>query len=282
MCLRSRSGWVWRAGLSPCPPALFNSVVVYTLMHNLNYKLPQDSATLENRSILVIEDDPDIAELIRMHLSDIYETVCVARDGIDGKRLANSEHWDLIVLDLRLPGKNGLDLCRELRADEDYVPILMLTSRSSELDRVHGLELGADDYMTKPFSVMELAARIKAIFRRISAAGAKTDSNNEAVLVSEEHQISLDTRVHRVQKDGKDIELTAKEFDLLCYFLQSPGTVFSRAHLLNKIWGLGHEGYEHTVNSHINRLRGKIEDDPNKPEIITTVWGVGYKLTEPA
>lgn len=249
-------------------------------MQNLNYKLPQDSGTLENRSILVIEDDLDIAELIRLYLSDIYQTVCIAHNGIDGKRLATSEHWDLIVLDLRLPGKNGLDLCRELRADEDYVPILMLTSRSSELDRVHGLELGADDYITKPFSVMELAARIKAIFRRISAAGTSIE-NKETLLVSEAHQLSLDPRVHRAQKCGNDIELTAKEFDLLCYFLKSPGTVFSRAHLLSKIWGFGHEGYEHTVNSHINRLRGKIEDDPNKPEIITTVWGVGYKLDEP-
>jgi len=236
---------------------------------------------LESRSILVIEDDPDIAELIRLHLSDIYQTVSIAHNGIDGKRIAASEHWDLIVLDLRLPGKNGLDLCSELRADENHVPILMLTSRSSELDRVHGLELGADDYITKPFSVIELAARIKAIFRRISATGVSIE-NNQSILTSEKHQLSLDPRVHRVQKCGKDIELTVKEFDLLCYFLRSPGTVFPRAHLLNKIWGFGHEGYEHTVNSHINRLRGKIENDPNKPEIITTVWGVGYKLNEQA
>jgi len=151
----------------------------------------------------------------------------------------------------------------------------MVTSKSGELDRVQGLELGADDYLTKPFSIMELAARIKAIFRRTSAM---RPVSSEEALESQAHGLSLNTRAHRVQKEGQDIELTAKEFDLLCYFLRSPGTVFSRAHLLNKIWGHGHEGYEHTVNSHINRLRGKIEDDPNNPQIITTVWGVGYKL----
>lgn len=238
---------------------------------------PQNKTVIiEKRSILVIEDDPDIAELIRMHLSDLYQEVQVARDGITGHRMATSKHWDLIVLDLRLPGKNGLELCKELRAGERYMPILMLTSKSSELDRVLGLEIGADDYLTKPFSIIELAARIKAILRRMSAVDSASQPTEKLECAA--HELILDTRVHQVSKSGETIDLTAKEFDLLCYFLRNPGTVFSRAHLLNKVWGHGHEGYEHTVNSHINRLRSKIENEPTKPQIIATVWGVGYKL----
>jgi len=154
----------------------------------------------------------------------------------------------------------------------------MLTSKSSELDRVQGFEAGADDYVTKPFSIIELAARVKAIFRRIEAAQESKEPSN--LLHSAPHDIQLDRRLYKVTKANNTIPLTSKEFDLLSYFLQNPGTVFSRSHLLSRIWGNGHEGYEHTVNSHINRLRGKIEDDPADPKIIATVWGVGYKLSE--
>ena len=233
---------------------------------------------LQNKSILVIEDDPDIAELIRLHLSETYAIVQVAHDGLRGKKLAYENEWDLIVLDIRLPGKNGIDLCKELRTEQRYVPILMLTSKSAEVDRILGLNVGADDYVTKPFSVMELAARVKAIFRRIAATGNEHDQSD--ILGSKKYDIQLDRRLHKVTKAGVDVRLTSKEFDLLSYFLQNPGTVFSRSHLLNSIWGNGHEGYEHTVNSHINRLRGKIEDEPTAPAIIATVWGVGYKLSD--
>ena len=236
----------------------------------------------EARRILVVEDDPDIASLIQMHLKDQYQTVQVAGDGLVGYQLASEHHWDLIVLDLRLPGKDGLQLCRQLRSEQDYVPVLMLTSKSSELDRVLGLESGADDYVTKPFSVIELLARIRAIFRRMDVSlrqpEQKVSASTEEIIYSPDKSIELDSQRHKVTKNGQELDLTAKEFTLLSYFLHNPGNVFSRAHLLNCVWGYGHEGYEHTVNSHINRLRAKIEDNPTKPKLITTVWGVGYKL----
>jgi len=235
------------------------------------------STVLEDRSILVIEDDRDIADLLALHLRDQYRLVEIANDGRLGFELAKSREWDLILLDLRLPGMDGLELCRQLRATEHYVPILMLTSKSGELDHVLGLEMGADDYVTKPFSVMELSARIKAIFRRVAISNVRLEKS-DAILKYRE--ISIDPSKRDVQVDGKEVELTAKEFDLLAFFIQHPGEVFSRADLLDKIWGYGHQGYEHTVNSHINRLRSKIEFNPAQPEYLVTVWGVGYKLRE--
>lgn len=243
----------------------------------------QPEPELEARSILVIEDDPDISGLIRMHLQEQYQRVEIASDGISGYQQATEHSWDLILLDLRLPGKDGLQLCRQLRAEQNYVPVLMLTSKSSELDRVLGLESGADDYVTKPFSVIELMARIRAIFRRIDVSRkadtpADAEHGQNEILRSPDQSIELDSRRHKVTKHGQELDLTAKEFSLLSYFLHHPGSVFSRSDLLRHVWGYGHEGYEHTVNSHINRLRAKIEDNPTKPQLITTVWGVGYKL----
>lgn len=235
------------------------------------------SDNLDPQKILVVEDDPDISKLIKMQLQDQYKKVEIANDGNTGFKLATDFNWDLIILDLRLPGKDGLQLCRELRAEQNYVPILMLTSKSGELDHVIGLESGADDYVTKPFSMIELSARIRAIFRRMSAN--KSDEPTSNKLASPDQTIAMDLRSHQATKNGEPLDLTAKEFDLLSYFMQNPNSVFSRAHLLNCIWGYGHEGYEHTVNSHINRLRAKIEDDTNDPKLITTVWGVGYKFS---
>lgn len=246
-------------------------------MQNLASAHINANAVCEKR-ILIVEDDKDIAELIRLHLSDQYATLQLVHDGQQAYELATEHSWDLIVLDLRLPGKDGLELCRDLRANQRYVPILILTSRSSELDRVLGLEMGADDYLTKPFSIIELSARIKAIFRRIDAMG-QSIPEEVTHLSCGRHGIEMDSRTHLASKNAKELDLTAKEFDLLWYFLRSPGEVFSRAHLLDKVWGYGHEGYEHTVNSHINRLRAKIETHVTKPEIITTVWGVGYRLS---
>ncbi len=254
--------------------------------HSMNpstSKQPHQASLQEDKRILVIEDDPDIAQLISLHLQDSYREVVIAPDGMQGYKLASEQSWSLILLDVRLPGKDGLQVCRELRANHDYVPILMLTSKSSELDRVLGLETGADDYVTKPFSVIELTARIRAIFRRVDAAQKEKPKLDKLVddqiITSPDNSVKLDMRQYMVFKKGEKLDLTAKEFDLLCYFLQNPGNVFSRAHLLSNIWGYGHEGYEHTVNSHINRLRAKIEDDPTKPTLITTVWGVGYRLS---
>ena len=233
--------------------------------------------SLENRRILIIEDEIDIAELIALHLRDRYEHVELCHDGRQGLLLAQSAHWDLIVLDLRLPGLDGLEVCRQLRACENYIPILMLTSKSSELDHVLGLEMGADDYVTKPFSVMELNSRIKAILRRMALAGSAGISEPDC-LIHKEIEVSLGKRLVKIRDDY--VELTAKEFELLCHFLRRPGEVFSRSDLLDKVWGYGHQGYEHTVNSHINRLRAKIEIDPTNPEYLVTVWSVGYKLND--
>jgi DNA-binding response OmpR family regulator len=227
------------------------------------------------RRILVVEDEPDIAQLIALHLRDEAFDVTIAKDGHEGMRLACARPWDLVLLDLRLPGPDGLAICRALRADQNYVPILMLTSKSSELDRVLGLELGADDYVTKPFSVSELLARVKALFRRIDAVNKTAAPESRSLSIG---SIRIDSASREVQVGGKRVDLTAREFDLLLHFAQHPGRVFSRAQLLDSVWGFGHEGYEHTVNSHINRLRGKIEPDNTHPRYIVTVWGVGYKM----
>jgi len=227
------------------------------------------------RKVLVIEDEHDIALLIQLHLNDIDCEVTLAADGHEGMRLAFAQEWDLVMLDLRLPGPDGLTICRALRRDQSYTPILIVTSKSSELDRVLGLELGADDYVTKPFSVSELMARVKAIFRRVESLSKRYSSGSE---IMEFGPLSINTAGREVSLHNQPVSLTAREFDLLIHFVRHPGQVFSRAQLLDSVWGYGHEGYEHTVNSHINRLRAKIESNPSQPEYIVTVWGVGYKL----
>lgn len=227
------------------------------------------------KKILVIEDEYDIAELIRIHLQDLNHDVTVARDGHTGLSRSSNEAWDLIMLDLRLPGVDGLEICKSLRQKSEYVPILMLTSKSSELDRVVGLELGADDYVTKPFSVLELMARVKAILRRTEMSESSQQTPQRETRIG---CVTIDPATRSVSVRGEPVELTAKEFDLLLHFASNPGRVYRRTELLDSVWGYGHAGYEHTVNSHINRLRAKIENDPTKPELIVTVWGVGYKI----
>jgi len=228
---------------------------------------------------LIIEDDPDIARLVQLHLKDIQCEADIAADGLEGVKCFNEGSYDLVVLDLMLPGIDGLAVCQQLRAGAQYVPILMLTAKASELDRVLGLEIGADDYLTKPFSIPELQARIKALFRRSEAMGQKPEAQTAGQpLVWGELHIDPDKR--QVRLAGKEVNLTAKEFDLLLHFASHPGRVYSRLQLLDQVWGYNHEGYEHTVNSHINRLRAKIEQDPAKPKYILTVWGVGYKFAE--
>ncbi len=235
---------------------------------------------MSKRRILVVEDEKDIADLLTLHLGDLCDEVVVAGDGHDGMRKATSETWSLIILDLRLPGPDGLEICRAIRRERAYQPILMLTSKSSELDRVLGLETGADDYLIKPFSVLELAARVRAIFRRVTNIQAATEADrSDSAAISAGH-MRIDPHTREVTLSGEPVELTAREFDLLNYFAQHPGRVFRRADLLDKVWGYGHDGYEHTVNSHINRLRAKIENNPSKPEMIVTVWGVGYKFAD--
>ena len=230
------------------------------------------------RSVLIVEDDLDIAQLVQLHLKELNCTVNLALDGIVGLAEAESKRYDLIILDLMLPGIDGLEVCRRLRSKTNYTPILMLTSKQTELDRVLGLEMGADDYLTKPFSIMELVARVKAIFRRIDGLSSTNPQN--ALKSISAGGLEIDPAKRSVTLNGATMDLTAKEFDLLLYFAQNPGRVYSRAQLLDHVWGYTHSGYEHTVNSHINRLRAKIEKNPNQPEFIQTVWGVGYKFSE--
>jgi len=231
-----------------------------------------------SRKILVVEDNKDLARLLELHLSDLSYQVDLAFDGNDGLAKFESKDYDLIILDLMLPGLDGLELCRRIRTEPGYTPILMLTSKSTELDRVLGLEMGADDYVTKPFSIRELMARVKAIFRRIDELKPDQKSIKQAVIRAGD--LMIDPERRRVEHAGKQIDLTAKEFDLLLYFAQNPGKVFTRSQLLDDVWGYGHDGYEHTVNSHINRLRAKIEKNPAQPGYILTIWGVGYKFAE--
>lgn len=232
-----------------------------------------------NRRILVIEDNADIGHLLQLHLAAINCDVCWIADGLDGAEEAERGGYDLVVLDLMLPGLDGLEICRRLRNREPQVPIFMLTAKSSELERVLGLELGADDYLTKPFSVAEFVARVKALMRRMaSLKAAPPREDAEQIHIG---GLFIDVARREVRVDNEPVELTAKEFDLLTHFARSPGRVLSRAQLLQQVWGYGHSGYEHTVNTHINRLRAKIERDPNQPEYIQTVWGVGYRCKDP-
>ena len=229
------------------------------------------------RKILVIEDDPDISDLVSLHLRDLGYLVEVTMDGDSGLQRALSGDFQLIILDLMLPGVNGLEICTKIRSGLSYTPILMLTAKSSEVDRVVGLETGADDYLTKPFSIHELLARVKAIFRRVDSLSTDNHYQNQNISSGE---MLIDLEKRNVQIAGTQVDLTAKEFDLLVQFAGNPGRVYTRKQLLDLVWGYQHDGYEHTVNSHINRLRGKIEPDPNKPKYLITVWGVGYKFSD--
>lgn len=231
-----------------------------------------------SRNILVVEDNKDLAQLLELHLRDLSYEVDLAFDGDDGWTQITSQSYDLIILDLMLPGIDGLEICRRIRSRPTYTPILMLTSKSTELDRVLGLEIGADDYVTKPFSIRELMARVKAIFRRIDELQSNRRTDTQALIRVAD--LVIDSQRRTVSLSDRMIDLTAKEFDLLLHFARHAGRVFSRSQLLDEVWGYGHDGYEHTVNSHINRLRAKIEATPAQPSYILTVWGVGYKFAE--
>jgi DNA-binding response OmpR family regulator len=230
------------------------------------------------RRVLVVEDDADIGRLVSLQLEQLGCESTLVADGIAALAEAQEHRYDLVILDVMLPRMDGLEVCRRLRASQRFVPILMLTAKSSELDRVLGLELGADDYLTKPFSMLELSARVKGVFRRAEQAAAATQAARPPAQRIECDELVIDMERREVAVRGRAVELTAKEFELLACFAGSPGRVFTRAQLLDQVWGYSHSGYEHTVNSHINRLRGKIERDAGNPDFIQTVWGVGYKF----
>lgn len=232
------------------------------------------------KKVLIVEDDVDIARLVQLQLRDIgYESDIINNGAKALELLCESQDYDMLILDIMLPDSDGLSICKQVRKNDQQTPILMLTARSSEYDRVLGLDTGADDYLTKPFSFMELSARVKALFRR---SGTQSDSAEKQPQEIELGELFIDLRSRRVTVSGKQVELTAREFDLLTHFAMNPGQVFTRTQLLKDVWGYHHDGYEHTVNTHINRLRNKIERQPDNPDYILTVWGVGYQLQDPS
>lgn len=231
------------------------------------------------KNVLIIEDDLEIIHLLEIHLKDLGCTVSSATQGDNGLRKAIEQVPDLIILDVMLPEMDGIEVCQKIRANDIKSPIMMLTARSEEIDKVLGLEVGADDYLTKPFSVREFIARVKAIFRR-QKMSVREDINTTSEKVIHFDNLSVDVEMRKVILDGIKVELSPKEFELLVFLSSNPGKSYDRTKLLNLIWGYDFKGYEHTVNSHINRLRSKIEPDMSNPKFILTTWGVGYKFNE--
>jgi two-component system, OmpR family, alkaline phosphatase synthesis response regulator PhoP len=228
-------------------------------------------------NLLVIEDDEKILEAISEYFSRAGYNVQTAQDGLSGVQSALNDRPDAVVLDLMLPKMDGLAVCRELREKAAYVPILMLTAKDDVVDKVLGLEMGADDYITKPFSLRELEARIKSVMRRLRAA-SRTEASEDAPIVR--GRLRIDPAKREVTVGDRLVELTPKEFELLRLFASNPGRVFPRKYLLEKIWDYSYEGYDRTIDSHINRLRAKIEDNPENPQMVLTVWGIGYKFSD--
>ncbi len=231
------------------------------------------------RHALIVEDDPDIIELLRIHMTDLNCELTAVTDGPTGLQHAFDNVYDIIILDVMLPGMDGTEICRRIRGKEIDTPILMLTAKSEEFDKVIGLEMGADDYLTKPFSVREFIARVKALFRRAERA-SKTTPQQEKTALYRYGDLMIDLDKRKVTTYGNRVDLSPKEFELLSLLAANPGKCYDRAKILNLVWGYDFDGYEHTVNSHINRLRTKIEPDVQRPIYILTNWGVGYRFNE--
>ena len=235
-------------------------------------------AERQSNRVLVIEDDPDISKLLRLQMKDHGFDVDVESNGNQGYEKARAGAYDLLIVDIMLPGLDGFEICRRLRQEKCFVPILILTSRSEEIDKILGLEIGADDYLTKPFSIRELVARVKALCRRV-----REWQPLEEIEVSQDIQagrLSINVEKRRVLLDGVEVGLTAKEYELLVLLASSPGRVYSREQILGIVWDYDSAVYEHTVTSHINRLRSKIEDDPSNPKMLLTEWGIGYRFND--
>lgn len=225
-----------------------------------------------NQVILVVDDEPKIVKLARDYLVKGGYQVLSANDGQTALAIARNDRPDLIVLDLNLPEVDGLDVCRILRQESD-VPIIMLTARVEEMDRLIGLELGADDYITKPFSPRELVARVKTILRRVQGG-------NRPMNLLRVDDLEIDLAGHRVARANETIQLTRIEFNLLATLAQHPGQTFSRAQLLDRLHGVAYDGFDRSVDAHIKNLRRKLEADPSDPQYVLTVYGVGYKFTD--
>jgi len=235
--------------------------------------------TAAGKRILLVEDDDDIADLLDLHLSDEGYQVDVVGDGDEGLERGLNEEYDLVILDIMLPGTDGFDICRRLRQEQNPTPILMVTAKTEEVDKVLGLELGADDYVTKPFSIREVLARVKALFRRVEV-DQEARQDDTAVPI-ELGSLVVEPEKRKVVVEGELVDLTSKEFELLLLFAKNPGRAYSRDELLDEVWGYQYSGYSHTVNTHINRLRNKIEPNPSDPRYVKTVWGMGYRFAEP-
>ncbi len=231
------------------------------------------------KKLLVIEDDRELIDLLTMHLTAEGYQVDAAADGEAGLRAFQSGQYGLVILDWMLPTMSGIDVLREIRTGDTRTPVLMLTARGEEADKVLGLELGCDDYLTKPFSIRELTARIKVLHRRIERAEelARISSGDR---ILDQGPLKIDHGKRKVQVGGEPVQLTVKEYDLLYTLAARPGRTFSRRQLLDIVWDQDSDVYEHTVNSHVNRLRNKVENNPNRPRLILTVWGIGYRFTE--
>ena len=225
---------------------------------------------MSKEKILVVDDEKNIVELVKYNLEkEGYEVVC-AYDGMQAVDLARQDKPDLMILDIMLPGQGGLEVCRILRK-ESRIPIIMATAKGEEIDKILGLELGADDYVTKPFSPRELVARVKAVLRRTSA---KAEEKDELIF----DELSINLIKHEVRVNGKEVDLKPKEFDLLKLLSTNPGKVYTREFLLEQLWGYDYLGDTRTVDVHMRRLRQKIEKDPSSPEFLKTVHGIGYKF----
>ncbi|MEP2447316.1 MAG: response regulator transcription factor [Balneola sp.] len=227
--------------------------------------------------ILIVEDDSDLSELIKIQLTDNDYEIEQAFNGRIALNKALENRYSLIILDVMLPEVDGFEICKSVRKEDRQIPILMLTAKAEEADKIMGLEYGADDYLTKPFSIKELIARVKALLRRASASETEDSSKLDQMDFGD---LVIYPKKRSVQLQDELIELTSKEFELLLLFANNPGRAYSRQELLDVVWGYQYSGYSHTVNSHINRLRSKIEKNPSEPKYITTVWGMGYKFAE--
>lgn len=231
------------------------------------------------KKILMIEDDTILVELVRIHLSELPGELTAFKSGPAGLAWLEQHPADLCILDVMLPGMNGLDICRQIRQRQMATPVLMLTAKSEERDKVTGLEAGADDYLTKPFGIQEFMARVRALLRR--ADWGRTEASPPAESGVYTHRdLTIDRAKRSVTVRGKRVELTPKEFELLALLAEHPGKSYSRKDLLAQVWGYSFEGYEHTVTAHVNRLRSKIEPNFQHPVYILTTWGIGYRFAE--